>query len=507
MDTNHRQNYQELQEISLKTKLFMGISSILSWDQETMMPVGAAPIRAQQLKAMAGLIHEHRTSKEFRKVLERLIDIDTGKILATDLTVPEKAALVRWRRDYLHERALPQKFVEEFAALTSQSQVIWRKAKEKNAFQDFAPYLTKIVQMIKKKADYLGYEDHPYDALLDQYEPGVKAKKVSELFHEVKKPIVELLKKIQSKKQVEDSFLFGRFPTSKQIAYGRKILDAVGYTSEFGRVDFSSHPFSSSSHPRDSRITTRIHPTGVMSNISVLLHEAGHSLYEMGLPEEHYGSPLCEAVSLGIHESQSRFWETRIGQSKSFWSHFYPLLQKTFKTQLNTVSLESFYKAINKVEASFIRVEADEVTYPLHVIMRFDLEMELIEDKIRIEDISEAWKDKVETFLGIRPDNDREGCLQDVHWSLGAFGYFPTYLLGNLYAAPLFLAFSKDYPDWEKKFAKGELLFVRDWLSKKIYRFGRQYDSVELIENATEMTFSAKPYLDYLHDKYAEIYG
>lgn len=504
--TKTNKEYQKLVELSKNARVLQGIQSLLDWDQETFMPPGGAGIRSEQLKVMAGLIHRAKTSTGFKNALQKLIDLPTGKILVKTLSENQKAALKEWRRDFQQDTALPSKFVEDFAQITSQSILVWRNAKKENAFGQFAPYLDRIISMNRKKADYLGYKNHPYDALLDLYEPEITTEEVSFLFGKLGHSISKLLKKIVSAKQIDDSFIFGKWNTEKQIAFSRRILDAMGYDSNKGRLDFSSHPFSSSCHPTDSRITTRIHPDSLLSNIMVVLHEGGHSLYEMGLPESEYGTPLGDARSLGIHESQSRWWETRIGLSKPFWHHFLPILKEEFKGKLEKVSLDQFYKGINKVEPSFIRVEADEVTYPLHVIIRFELEKALIEGSLSVRDLPEAWNSKMKNYLGIVPPSNTEGCLQDIHWAMGAFGYFPTYTLGNLYAAHLFEAFAKKHPKWEERVAKGELEFIRTWLHEHIYQHGRRYSSSELLKNATGKAFSPDAYSNYLTHKYQGIY-
>lgn len=500
-----QKDYQKLHDLSKHARVLQGIISLLDWDQETCMPPGGAGIRSDQLQTMAGIVHRERTSRKFTTALSKLIDIPTGQLLAKDLTPAQKSAVKEWRREYLQDTALPSKFVEEFAKVTSQSIVAWRTAKKDNAFQQFAPFLDRIIGLCRQKADYLGYKDHPYDALLDQYEPGLKTKEVAKLFSQLRETLTPMIHKI-AKQPVDDQFLFGDWDHAKQIEFSYKILDAMGYDRDKGRIDFSSHPFSSSSHPTDSRITTRIHPTSLMSNIFVILHEGGHALYEMGLPQEYYGSPLGESRSLGVHESQSRWWETRIGLSKPFWEYFFPLLKKTFDGRLDKITLDKFYKAINKVEPSFIRVEADEMTYPLHVILRFELEKGLIEGSLNVREIPEAWNAKMKQYLGITPETNREGCLQDVHWSMGAFGYFPTYTMGNLYAAHLFEAFAKDHPDWGKSVAKGELGFIKAWLQDKIYQHGRRYGTHELLKLATGHAFSADAYIDYLKHKYGALY-
>jgi carboxypeptidase Taq len=500
--TKEQDDYNNLHNISRTTRTLEGISSILDWDHETYMPSGAAGIRSEQFKAMAGIIHQKKTSRPFVNALNKLIDIKTGKIKAKNLLDAQKAALGEWRRDYIHAKALPKRFVEDFAQLTSQAIGVWRNARSQDAFNQFAPFLEKIVSMCRKKADYLGYQEHPYDALLDLYEPGLTTKEVKPLFGNLRKATAPLLKKILSAKSGDDSFLFGDFAQDKQLKFGHTLLDAMGYDLTKGRLDLSTHPFSSASHPTDSRITTRIHPTSLMSNIFAVIHETGHALYEMGLPSEQYGTPLGDARSLGIHESQSRIWETLIGHSKPFWKHFFPLLQKQFKGQLDHVSLDAFYKAINKVQPSLIRIEADEVSYPLHVTLRFELEIEMIEGTLNVRDLPEAWNAKMQELLQVTPSTNKEGCLQDIHWSMGAFGYFPTYALGTMYAAHLFSSFTKTHSDWDKRVAKGELGFIKEWLNQAIYQHGRRYSSKELLEKATGKPFSADAFISYLKEKY-----
>jgi carboxypeptidase Taq len=500
-------NYADLLKLSHHARVLVGISHLLDWDQETYMPPGASGIRSVQLATLAGLIHEQKSGKKFKSALEKLIDLKTGEVIGKGLSPEKKAALKQWRRDYINENALPKTFVTEFAKLSSQAVLAWREAKKENSFPKFAPFLEKIVSMCRKKADYLGYQDNPYDALLDIYEPEMKTKQVAKIFSSLKASIADILKKVSKSKQIDDSFLHGNFPSDKQLEFAHLILKNMGYGPDHGRVDISTHPFSSSSHPTDSRITTRFHKTSLISCISVILHEAGHALYEMGLPTEHYGSPLGDSISLGMHESQSRWWETRIGQSKPFWQHYLPLLKKTFKGKFDSVSLDTFYKAINKVEPSLIRVEADEVTYPLHVILRFELECALINGTLAIREIPEAWNAKMKTLLGITPKTNAEGCLQDIHWSMGGFGYFPTYTLGNIYASQLFEPFTNHHPDWEKRVASGDLLFITKWLNETVHKYGKRYTSQEILKRAAGKECDPLPYINYLQKKYKNIYG
>lgn len=506
VETTAIDDYITLFEHSKRARLLQSIANLLEWDQETYMPVKSSAFRSQQLELMAGLIHKEKTSPSFVKSLQKLIDLKTGHVLAKGLTADQQAALREWRHDYLIASALPNAFVKSFAKLTCESMVVWANARKENSFSTFSPYLEKIVAAAKQQAEYIGYKKHPYDALLGLFEPEITTEIVTEVFAKLKKGIKELLAKIQSAPQVDDACLYGKFPQEKQLQFAHSILKQMGYNMEHGRLDLSTHPFSMSLHPSDSRITTRIHSNSLFDCISTVLHEGGHSLYEMGLLPEYYGSPLCEAVSLGVHESQSRLWETRIGQSKAFWKHFLPSLKKTFP-QLENTNLEVFYKAINKVAPTFIRVESDEVTYSLHVIVRFELEKQLIEGSLKVRDLPAAWNEKMKDLLGITPPTDREGCLQDVHWSMGAFGYFPTYALGNLYASQFFEAFVLDFPDWEKRVAAGELLFLKNWLGEKIHKHGRTYRANDLIKKVTGHKISEKPYLSYLNQKYKVIYN
>lgn len=496
--------YQKLHDLSKHTKLLQGISSLLSWDQETYMPSGGGQNRGEQLKTLAGIIHEANTSKEYIDTLGELIDLKTGHIKSKGLGEEKEAALREWHKDYKRDSALPQSFIEEYAQLTSQSQQVWAKARKNNAFHHFAPFLDKIVEMNRKKADFLGYKDHPYDALLNLYEPGTSTADLTHLFKGLKEDLLSLLKEIQKQPQVDNSFLHGKFSVNKQMDFAHRLLKDIHYDMTKGRLDFSAHPFSSASHPTDSRITTRIDPKFILGNISVVLHEAGHSLYEMNLPTSEFGTPLGEAISLGVHESQSRWWETRIGHSRPFWQHYLPILKKQFKGKLDDVSLDSFYNAVNKVQPSFIRVEADEVTYSLHVILRFEMEKALIEGSLAVRDIPEVWNAKMKELLGVIPENHAKGCLQDVHWSMGAFGYFPSYTLGNLYASHFFEAFENEHKDWSEKVSQGKFEFIVDWLHQNIHRHGRRYSSLELLQKVTGKPFSTDAYLKYLKNKYTQ---
>lgn len=498
--------YEELKEFSQQIHTYNSILSLLHWDQETYMPRGAIQARSTQIAQLSQLIHEKKTGRGFRSRLEKLISLSSGKIKAKGLSTPQKAAVREWQREFFRENKLPTSFVKRFSQTTSEASSIWQIARKENNFKLFAPFLKKIVEMAREKASVYGFEEHPYDALIASYEPCMNYAKIVKIFTPLKKELTSLLEKIRQAKQPNDCFLQGKFDPKRQMQLAHSLLSHLPIEQEYSRLDLSSHPFSIALTPQDSRITTRILDDGFISNLLSTLHEAGHSMYEMGLPLKEWGTPLAEAVSLSIHESQSRWWETFIGRSSAFWRFFYPETQKMFSSKLGKIPLDSFYRALNRVEPSFIRVEADEVTYCLHVILRFELESALISGDLQVHDLPAAWKQKMQELLGITPPTDREGCLQDIHWSLGDFGYFPTYALGNLFAAQFFKAFSKEHPSWENQIAKGEFGFVRTWLQENIHSLGKQFDSEKIAQRLTGASLSEKPYCLYLRKKYATIY-
>jgi carboxypeptidase Taq len=334
----------------------------------------------------------------------------------------------------------------------------------------------------------------------------MKTSYLTPLFEKLKIDLKELLREIVAKPQFDESFLYRDCPHAQQLALCKAILQKMGFDEASSRLDLSVHPFCSTLHPKDVRMTTSIHPNNLFFAIFSTLHEGGHGLYNKGLPAEHFGSPLCEPISLGFDESQSRFWETLIGQSEPFWHYFFPILQRDFHAQFGSLSFENFYQAINAVKPTLIRIEADEVTYNLHIIVRFEIEKGLIEGSIRVKDVPAVWNEKMRECLGIAPPYDGEGCLQDIHWSLGFIGYFPTYTLGNLYAAQIFEAFSHAHPDWKEKVRHGNLDFVREWLTTHIHQYGRQFSSEEMCRKVTGRPLSEQPFIDYLNHKYRSLY-
>ena len=499
-------SYNKLHALSKTITLMSSVEGLLDWDQETYMPRDAIEIRSQERELLASLIHRQKTSRFYAKALSALIDIESGEIKGERLTPAQIACLRQWRRDFQKAIKLPNVFVKQFAKTISTASHVWKTAKEHNDFKAFAPHLEKVVSLNRKKADILGFKEHPYDALLDLFEPDMKTSFLTPLFSKLKLPLTQLIKDISVKTPFADDFLYRHCPKHKQLEFSHKILHKMGFHPSTSRLDISAHPFCNGMHPKDTRMTTKIHPENIMTCIGAVLHEGGHGLYNMHLPIEHYGSPLCQQVSLGIDESQSRWWEILIGQSHSFWQHFFPLLQEEFPEQFANVGFEDFYQAVNAVKPGFIRIEADEVTYNLHIIVRFELEKALIEGALKVKEIPDAWNAKMREYLGISPEFDGQGCLQDIHWSLGYFGYFPTYTLGNLYSIQFFNTFEKAHPNWEERVAKGHLDFVNDWLKENIHLHGRQYSPTELCQKVTGQLLGEEPFVNYLTQKYRKLY-
>jgi len=511
MPKNTNNDYQKVLAISKVAALYTSVQSLLQWDQETYMPAEAIEYRALQAEAIASLLHKQKTSNKFSLALSKLIDLPTGLILDPNLSEPKRAALREWRRDYLQHTKLPAAFVRNLASTVAQATHVWANAKQHNDFASFAPYLEKIIGLNRKKADLLGYDEHPYDALLDLYEPDTKTAFIASLFTRLKGPLQKQLKRIMASPTYATALsaqdlLKRPFASDKQWQLAQKILQALGFKAQTSRLDHSTHPFCRRIAPRDVRMTTTILEDSLIPHLLAVLHEAGHGLYTEGLPAQHYGSPLGEDSSLGIHESQSRWWETRIGHALPFWQYFYPQLQAYFADPFQSISLKQFYGLINVVQPSLIRIHADEVTYNLHIILRFELECALIEGHLKVKELPEAWNAKMKQYLGISPSHYALGCLQDIHWSMGAFGYFPTYTLGNLYTAQFFIAFEQQYTTWQERVANGEFGFMRTWLKENIHQYGRQFMPREIIQRVTGQDLSEKPFLHYLETKYAEIY-
>ncbi len=467
------------------------------------MPKGAAGARAHQIATLRQLAHEQFTSDEVGDLLrEAQVALNGADPLDDD------ASLIRVTiKDYEKAQKLPADLVAEMARTVSQAKQAWKEARETNTFATFAPLLDRLIKLNIQKAEAYGYEDTPYDALLDEYEPGMKTSDVKNIFSSLREDLVPLVHKIKASAQPDNGFLFEHFDHQKQWDFGIDVIKDFGYNFERGRQDVSAHPFTTSFSITDVRLTTRIQedyfPTGLFGT----LHEAGHGLYEQGVALELDRTPLAEGTSLGMHESQSRLWENLVGRSYGFWTQYYPKLQALFPERLSDKSLDTFYKAVNKVSPSLIRVEADEVTYNLHIMLRFQLENALIAGEMNVNDLPEAWNATMEDYLGLRPDTDSDGVLQDIHWSLGVFGYFPTYALGNLMSTQLFNQVRKDVTDVEQQIATGHFEELLSWLRTHVHHYGRKLTATEILQRATGESLSSESWVAYVEEKYSAIYG
>lgn len=496
--------YESFIERFSHIRLLHQIESLLGWDQQTYMPAGALDIRAKQLVYVAGLAHREATSSSYRDALAQMIDIDTEKIKLEGLSLTAQSNLKQWCKDFKQRTKLPQDFIKAYYAITTTATEVWKKAKQTANFALFSPWLQKVVDLNREKANLLGYVNSPYDALVDLYEPGVTASTLSTLFADLAHFLSAIVRKTDGKDSPYKHYFNHSFAQETQMQFGHLLLETMGISNQNIRLDYAAHPFCSGIHPSDVRLTTNL-DGGLLEHIFAVLHEGGHALYELGLPKKEWATPSGQAASVGLHESQSRWWEVMVGKSFPFWSYIYPKFQRQFP-HFNELSLSKFYRHINHVQASYIRIYADEVTYPLHIILRFELEKQLIEGTIQVSDLPQIWNAKMQDLLGITPKNDAEGCLQDIHWSSGYFGYFPTYALGNIYAAQYFTAFVQSFPDWEVQIANGSFAFIKDWLCQHIHQFGRMYNAEQSMKRVTGHAISVAPYKDYITKKYGDIF-
>ena len=495
----------------LEIQRITSAASVLSWDQETYMPVGGGLARADQIATLQGIAHQKLVSPDIQDLLAKWVDPATGQAIETagdNWDEPSRSLLREVWRDHSRAVKLPSEFVVRLSRECSLAQQIWAEAREQNNFKMFLPNLRTILSLKREEANYLGFQASPYDALLDTYEPGATIATLAPLFAQLRAGLVPLLKRVMASTiSIDDRVLFRSYDTAKQMEFGRLVLTAMGYDFERGRLDLSAHPFTTSFHPTDVRVTTRVYEKELPACLFSCIHEGGHGLYDQGLDPRYYGTPLGDSVSLGMHESQSRLWENCVGRSWPFWRFFYPILQQTFPDQLRDVSLDRFYAAINRAKPSLIRVEADELTYNLHIMLRFEIEQDLIESRTDVDDLPSIWREKMRDYLGIVPDTDADGVLQDVHWSLGAFGYYPTYTLGNLYAVQFYEQAKQELVNLEEQIARGQLLELRRWLEQKIHRWGRTFTPDHLAQRVTGKSVSPAPFLRYLEQKYGELYG
>jgi len=478
-------------------------ASVLSWDQQVNMPSMGAEARGQQLATLGKTAQEKFTSDEVGKLIEDIKQEFNGSDPNSD-----NAAMIRVAaRNYDKSRRVPPEFVAEKAIVSSKAFEAWVEAKGKSDFSIFKPHLERMVELAQKYVSFFPPADHPYDTLLDDYEPGMKTEDVKTIFNALRPAQVELIKAISSSKQVKDDFLHKKYNESKLWDFGVSIITKYGYDWDRGRQDIAPHPFETTFSVNDVRITTRFEADNPLVILFSTMHESGHAMYEQGIDPKYERTPLSGGTSLALHESQSRMWENLVGRSLPFWEHFFPALKKTFPSQLEGVSLKSFYKAINKVEPSLIRVNADEATYNLHIMLRLELEIAMIEGKVAIKDLPELWNAKMKEYLGVTPSNDAEGILQDIHWADGYIGYFTTYALGNLVSAQLWERINQDIRDLDDQIRKGKFDALLGWLREKIHQHGHKYDPQDLVQRVTGSKITPEPYVRYLTKKYGEIYG
>ncbi|MES1219595.1 MAG: carboxypeptidase M32, partial [Bacteroidota bacterium] len=409
--------------------------------------------------------------------------------------------------DYTQQQKLSGDFVRQLSEATSKSFQAWVTAKKENSFSLFEPHLAGLIELKKQEAGFLGYEGHAYNALLNQYERGCTVSLLDKVFTSLQQPLKELLTEITNCKQTDDQFLTRRYSKEKQWQFGLELMKQLGFDFEAGRQDIAEHPFTTNFSSQDVRLTTRIDENDFSNMTWSCIHECGHGLYEQGLPAAFYGLPLGEYTSLSIHESQSRLWENNVGRSLNCWRYFYPRVQEYFPDQLNDISLQQFYKGINKVQPSFIRTDADELTYHFHVQIRYELEKNLLEGSLQAKDIPAYWNEQYNKLLGVNVPEDRQGCLQDVHWSHGSFGYFPTYSLGSFYAAQFFAAAQKNIPDLDLAITNGNYKPLLDWLRISVHVHGRRFTSEELCERITGEPLNIDYFMRYATDKYKDIYA
>jgi len=486
-----------------QTSLLRSIEDVLGWDEQTKMPAAGAEHRAEQMALLAGMIHQRRIDPDYGA---RLAELAEGP-LAADLYSDAGATIRRLKRDFDKKAKLPVRLVEELARTTILAQSAWLKARAEDDYASFAPLLEKVFDLKREEADALGGGACRYDALLDDYEPEMRTEDMAAVLSALRAELVPLVEAIvASGRRPDRSILTRGFPIDRQKALGRELAEMIGYDLARGRLDTTGHPFCTTLGPNDCRIAIRYHERDLGSAVFGVLHEAGHGIYEQGLRTDQYGLPLGEAASLGLHESQSRLWENLVGRSRAFWQFAYPKVQSHFPDALADVSLDDFHFAVNDVRPSLVRVEADEVTYNLHILVRFELEQALLDGHLTVADAPAAWNQKYRDYLGIVPPSDAGGILQDIHWSAGLVGYFPTYALGNLYAAQIFAQAEKELGPLAAAMAAGRLRPLRDWLTANVYRQGRRCSAGKLVERLTGRPVSHDALIQDLRTKYEPLY-
>ncbi len=496
--------YEKLCNHTRETALLASIESLLGWDERTLLPPAAADHRAAQIQLLAGMIHDRNTAPQVGQWLDEL----AASPLADDPHSDAGTVIRQLKRGYDKQKKLPRSLVEELARASIEGQQIWQKARADDDFAAFRPMLERIVRLKRQQADAVGYSECRYDALLDDFEPEELTSNVARVLEGLRADLVPLVQQIADSRRAPNVGILKRnFPAAAQTDFGRRAAEEIGFDFSRGRLDVTVHPFCSGLGPHDTRITTRYDERFFPSAFFGILHEAGHGIYDQGLRPELYGLPPGDAVSLGIHESQSRMWENQVGRSRAYWTYKFATAQRAFPQALGGVGLNDFYFAVNDVRPSLIRVEADEATYNLHILIRFELEQAMLDGDLPIADLPAAWNRKYEDYLGIRPPSNADGVLQDIHWSGGAIGYFSTYSLGNLYAAQFFATADRELGGLDEQFARGEFNPLRHWLNDKIHQPGQCYRAAELVERVTGEPLSHSYLIEYLRGKLGPLYG
>ncbi len=479
-------------------------TALMAWDMRTYLPEKGSDERAEAYGYISTLAFKKSTSQELGRIIEEL----NGSEVLQSLSDDEKAMVRVATKSYRRARALPPEFYQKFMVLVAKSEHVWEEARKRNDFNGFAPYLEEIVSLSREGASLYGYDENPYDALLEGYEEGMTSKRLREIIQPLKEELVPFLKRIiENGKAPETGIMKGKFPRKAQEKLSYKALKFIGYDFEAGRLDETVHPFTIGVGVGDVRVTTKYPPDEFTSSLYGSFHEGGHALYEQGLPADLSGTPLYSAVSLGIHESQSRMIENMVGRSKEFLTFFYPHIQKAFPNNFKNVSMKKFYRAVNEVSPSLIRIEADEVTYNFHIMLRFELEEAMIRGELEVCDLPRRWNDKMKEYLGIEPPDNRDGVLQDVHWPSGMIGYFPSYMLGNLYAAQFYAKAESDIKRLDKRLERGDLKPLIEWLRVNIHSQGRRYEPAELLKKVTGRDLDPGYFIKYVKDKYSGIYS
>jgi carboxypeptidase Taq len=488
--------YRKLLKRVREIGLLDSTNSVLSWDEETYLPTKALAHRAEQMAYLSGRAHRLFTASQ---VGDLMAECEQHGFPSES----EEAANVReWRRSYERKTKIPTRLVEKFQRIRSHAREAWGQARQQSKFKLFKPHFQKLLDLQLQFADLWGYTGSPYNAHLDEYEPGARTEDLREVFAALRPEIVSLLgPAVERSKAVPRSTLHGHYPVASQQAFNHGVAQAMGFDFESGRIDTTTHPFCSGLGPNDCRLTTRYSEEDFTVSLYGIMHEAGHGLYDQGLPKEHFGAPLGNAISLGIHESQSRLWENQVGRSLDFWRHWHPIACKHFP-ELARLTPEQIHAAVNHVQPSFIRVEADQVTYDLHIILRFEVELKLLERQLDVADVPAYWNEQFEKMFGLKVTKDSDGCLQDIHWSIGLLGYFPTYTLGNLNAAQLMRKARTENPSLDSELARGEYGSLLAWLREKVHRHGMRYHPQALMKLATGQPTDSSAHLANLREKF-----